>query len=97
MPEGGGGSFLGGTLSLGWPADETLYSEAGRLGGVFPGFSTLTQSGSLVGVKGLLGRPGLGTWREVGGAAVDRAGMPLSSHHFLLSELAGGKPGSMGS
>lgn len=95
LSEGGGGSFLGGTPSLAWVVvDETLYSDAGRLGGVLPGFSTLTQSGSLVGVNGLLGRPGFGTCRAVGGATVERAGMPLSSHHFLLSELAGGRPGS---
>ena len=27
----------------------------------------------------------------------DLAGWPLSSHHFRLSELAGGRPGSIGS
>ena len=58
---------------------------------------TVTQSGSSVGVYGFDGRFGFGTKPFCGGFMEDRAGWPLSNHHFLLSELAGGKPGSMGS
>ncbi len=57
----------------------------------------MTQSGSSVGVYGFDGRFGFGTRPFSGGLREDRAGWLLSSHHFLLSELAGGRPGSMGS
>jgi hypothetical protein len=39
----------------------------------------------------------LGIEPSVGGLTKDLAGIPLSSHHFLLSELAGGSPGSIAS
>lgn len=70
-----------------------LYTEPVLEGGVL-GFSTFTQSGSLVGVHGFDGLARFGTCPALGGFTVDLAGMPLSSHHFLLSELAGGSPGS---
>lgn len=58
---------------------------------------TLTQSGSSLVVNGFDTRFGLGMKPMLGGCKVDRAGMPLSSHHLRLSELAGGRPGSMDS
>lgn len=59
------------------------------------GLLTSTQSGSLVGVHGFGGRLVFGTSASTGGLRLDRAGIPPSSHHFLRSELAGGKPGAM--
>lgn len=64
-----------------------------------------TQSGSSVGVNGFEGRLGLSTIVELsrcppvvfGGPTVDFAILPFSSHHLCRSELAGGKPGSIGS
>lgn len=56
---------------------------------------TVTQSGSLVGVYGFDGRLGFGIRPFCGGLTLDRAGCPLSNHHFLLSELAGGSPASI--
>jgi len=56
---------------------------------------TSTHSGSGLGVNGLLGRFGFGEWLLDGGSTRAFAGKPLSSHHFLRSELAGGSPGSM--
>jgi hypothetical protein len=56
---------------------------------------TVTQSGSSVGVYGFDGRLGFGIMPFCGGLISDRAGCPLSSHHFLLSELAGGSPASI--
>jgi len=53
------------------------------------------QSGWLLGVHGLDGRSGLGSMPLPGGCSVERAGIPLSSHHLRLSELAGGRPGSI--
>ena len=87
-----GGSFLGSRSSLGRDTLPTA-TLAARKGGV-SGFSTFTQSGSAVGLNGLDGRSEFGRYRSLGGLTVERAGMPLSSHHFLLSELAGGRPGS---
>lgn len=58
---------------------------------------TVTQSGSSVGVYGFEGRLGFGTNPLCGGLTADLAGLLLSSHHFLWSELAGGRPGSIGS
>lgn len=66
-------------------------------GGGGLGRGTLTQSGSVVALNGLGARCGLRTCPSLGGLIVERAGIPLSSHHFLLSELAGGKPGSIDS
>ena len=56
---------------------------------------TVTQSGSSDTANGFDGRFGFGMEPFCGGFTVDRAGWLLSSHHFLLSELAGGSPGSM--
>jgi hypothetical protein len=56
---------------------------------------TVTQSGSSVGVYGLEGRLGFRIAPCCGGLRADRAGCPLSNHHFLLSELAGGSPASI--
>jgi hypothetical protein len=56
---------------------------------------TVTQSGSSVGVYGFDGRLRFGIRPCCGGLRADRAGCPLSSHHFLLSELAGGRPASI--
>lgn len=60
-----------------------------------------TQSGSSVGVNGLAGRFGLSTllipFPVTGGVMSTRADCPFASHHFCLSELAGGRPGSMAS
>jgi hypothetical protein len=63
---------------------------------------TLTQSGSSVGTWGLAGRFGFRMVCDaglsgLGGLMEDRAILPLSSHHFWRSELAGGSPGSMAS
>jgi hypothetical protein len=70
----------------------------GRAGGfgVGQGFSTWTQSDSLAGVKGF---PDASVFEPLGGGGLtaERAGMPLSSHHLRLSELAGGRPGSIDS
>jgi hypothetical protein len=66
---------------------------AGCRGPVIRG--TVTQSGSSVGMYGFDGRLGFGIRPCCGGLRADRAGCPLSSHHFLLSELAGGKPASI--
>jgi len=63
---------------------------------------TLTQSGSSVGTYGLDGRLGfrivccLG-FSGFGGLMEERAILAFSSHHFCLSELAGGRPGSIAS
>lgn len=57
---------------------------------------TLTQSGSSVGVNGFDGRLGFNA-APFGGRIAERAGCPLSNHHFLRSELAGGRLGSIGS
>jgi len=61
----------------------------------------LTQSGSSVGLNGFDGRLGFSIVEKplagLGGATTDRAILPLSSHHFWRSELAGGRPGSMAS
>jgi len=51
--------------------------------------STLTQSGSVVSVKGLVGRYGFGIVPG-SGMTVDFAGRPLLSHHFCFSELGRG-------
>jgi hypothetical protein len=56
---------------------------------------TVTQSGSSVGLYGFEGRLGFGIRFCCGGLRLDRAGCPLSNHHFLLSELAGGSPASI--
>jgi hypothetical protein len=56
---------------------------------------TVTQSGSSVGVYGFEGRLGFGITPCCGGLRAERAGCPLSNHHFLLSELAGGSPASI--
>ena len=56
---------------------------------------TVTQSGSSVGVYGFDGRLGFGITPCRGGLRADLAGCPLSNHHFLLSELAGGSPASI--
>lgn len=63
---------------------------------------TLTQSGSSVGTWGLVGRFGFrmvcdAALSGLGGLMDDFAILPLSSHHFCRSELAGGRPGSMAS
>jgi len=58
---------------------------------------TVTQSGSSLYVYGFDGRLGFGRAPFCGGSRPDIAYLPLSSHHFLLSELAGGRPGSIGS
>lgn len=81
-----------------WLAAEELRSRIERLrgGGGF-GRGTLTQSGSVVALKGLGALCGLRTYPSAGGLTCERAGMPLSSHHLRLSELAGGKPGSIDS
>lgn len=79
-------------------AAEVLRSrtERERGGGGF-GRGTLTQSGSVVGLNGLGARCGLRTYPSPGGLTFERAAVPLSSHHLRLSELAGGKPGSIDS
>lgn len=59
------------------------------------GLGTVTQSGSSVMENGLDGRFGLGIAPFSEGWIDDLAGRPLSSHHFLRSEDAGGRPGSM--
>lgn len=56
---------------------------------------TVTQSGSSLTVYGFDGRFGFGTAPFCGGLKADRAGWLLSNHHFRLSELAGGRPGSI--
>jgi hypothetical protein len=56
---------------------------------------TVTQSGSSPTVYGLDGRLGFGTAPFCGGFRADRAGWLLSNHHLRLSELAGGRPGSI--
>jgi hypothetical protein len=74
--------------------------RVGRAGGwevlgVGHGFSTSTQSESAL--PGVNGFPALGVadCEPLGGIlTAERAGMPLSSHHLRLSELAGGSPGS---
>jgi len=53
------------------------------------------QSGCDVGVKGLERRSGFSIRSVFGGWILERAGRPLSSHHFRRSELAGGRPGSI--
>ncbi len=61
---------------------------------------TLTQSGSSEWENGfgfLLGLR-IVCWDDLiglGGVTVDRAILPFSNHHFCLSELAGGRPGSI--
>jgi hypothetical protein len=50
---------------------------AGGGSGLEPGIRlTSTQSGSGLGVKGLLGRLGLGKWSGAGGCTLERAGRP---------------------
>jgi hypothetical protein len=77
--------------------DSKVRVRVGRAGGfgVGHGFSTSTQSDpTLLGANGF---PELGEVNcepSGGGLAAERAGMPLSSHHLRLSELAGGSPGS---
>lgn len=71
--------------------------RVGKAGGfgVGHGFSTSTQSESpLLGAKGFPELDAVERAPFGGILTVDRAGMPLSSHHLRLSELAGGKPGS---
>lgn len=58
---------------------------------------TVTQSGSSVSSYGFEGRWGFGIKPFCGGWIFDLAGWLLSSHHFRVSELAGGSPGSIGS
>lgn len=80
------------------PLKSMVWAREVPLGGGGSGLGirfTSTQSGSGLGVKGLLGLLGLGKWLSDGGCTRDRAGRPLSSHHFRRSELAGGRPGSM--
>jgi len=87
----GGGAVVLGTGNRG----AVLFPDAVRFAtGMSPGLSTLTQSGSELGVKGFEGLPEFRVYPFPGGLAVDRAGIPPSSHHFLFSELAGGRPGS---
>lgn len=93
--------ILGGLLGVlsPTPLKSTVRALAVPLVGGGSGFPapvlfTSTQSGSGEGVNGLLGRLGLGKWSLLGACTLDRAGRPLSSHHFLRSELAGGRPGS---
>lgn len=81
------------------PLKSTVWALAvplagGGSGGLPPILLTSTQSGSGDGVNGLLGLFGFGKWSFEGGWTRERAGSPLSSHHFLRSELAGGSPGS---
>ena len=79
-------------------AAEALRSRMEReRGGGGLGRGTLTQSGSAVALNGLGARCGLRTCPSLGAFTCERAGMPLSSHHLRLSELAGGKPGSIDS
>ena len=77
--------------------DSKVRVRVGRAGGlgVGHGFSTSTQSESAL--PGANGLPALGAvgCEPLGGIlTAERAGMPLSSHHLRLSELAGGSPGS---
>jgi hypothetical protein len=62
---------------------------------LFDSRCTVIQPGSSVAAQGFEGRAGLGIAPFSGGVILERAGCPFSSHHFLLSELAGGRPGSM--
>jgi hypothetical protein len=90
---GGGGSLRGGLDEGRGGSEDMLLWEGGR-GGMR---GTVTQSGSSVGANGFEGRFGFGMAPGCGGLRSERAGRPLSSHHFRLSELAGGRPGSIGS
>lgn len=74
--------------------DDTDWNESVRMLGIR---GTSTQSGSLLGVQGLEGLPGFGMLVFVGGLMVDLANCPPSNHHFFLSLLAAGSPGSIGS
>jgi hypothetical protein len=105
----GGGSFLGIELdaddesSIEWLT--CSYGEVDMLENDDrrdSDLGTLTQSGSSFGRWGLACR----FWFRMvcdaeslgfGGLTEDLAILPLSSHHFLRSELAGGTPGSMAS
>lgn len=98
---GGGTSFLDTLWLLSVPESLTCLAAATCLGGGGLGFSsgrsTLIQSDSGLAENGFDGLFGFGTWFALGGFNAERAGIPLSSHHFLLSELAGGRPGSIDS
>ena len=77
--------------------DSKVRVRVGRAGGlgVGHGFSTSTQSEpTLLGANGLPELGGVDCEPLGGGLTAERAGMPLSSHHLRLSELAGGRPGS---
>jgi hypothetical protein len=91
-------AFLSKFSLRGAVAVEVLRSrtESERGGGGL-GRGTLTQSGSVVALKGLGARWGLRTYPSPGGLTFERAAVPLSSHHLRLSELAGGRPGSIDS
>jgi hypothetical protein len=105
----GGGSFLG--IELDAEDDSSMewltcsYGEVDMLENDDrrdSDLGTLTQSGSSVGRWGLAGRFGLRMVCDAGssgfgGLMEDLAILPLSSHHFWRSELAGGSPGSMAS
>ena len=105
----GGGSFLGTELdaedesSIEWLT--CSYGEVDMLENDDKRDSdlgTLTQSGSSVGIWGFVGRFGFrmvcdAGFSGFGGLMDDLAILPLSSHHFWRSELAGGRPGSMAS
>lgn len=97
-PEGsyGGGSLRVPLVILREPGDFVAVVEdwemplAGMRG-------TVTQSGSSLCAYGFEGLFGFGTAPFCGRSRSDLANLPLSSHHFRLSELAGGRPGSIAS
>lgn len=100
-PEGlyGGGSLRVPFVVLREFGDRDAVVEAceGPLGGMVGTRGTVTQSGSSLYVYGFEGRLGFGTAPLCGGSSSDLAKLLLSNHHFLLSELAGGRPDSIAS
>lgn len=71
--------------------------RVGRAGGLGFGHGASTSTQSESALPGVNGLPDLGVvdCDPLGGIlTAERAGMPLSSHHLRLSELAGGSPGS---
>jgi len=104
----GGGSFLGPELDADDDSMEWVMFSKGDVDMLEnedirdSDLGMLTQSGSSDNTYGLACRLGLRiVWwaglSGLGGLIPDRAILPPSSHHFCLSELAAGRPGSMAS
>jgi len=94
----GGGSLRGvGMRPLGSAALDATDGAGDWYDSILSGLEIVTQSGSSVVMKGFDGRFGFGTAPFCAAFTVDLAGWLLSSHHFLRSEDAGGRLGSIGS